>query len=199
MFSLLVGASVRLRRPDHQATLHFFWLTVAFFGVMAFSFTGQARRARLDVLLGRPDRAAAAAAAVPALRARLPRSARRLGAQRHRAARWCRRSTCRRCCSARCRSRRDQRRGARRGADARRRLVQVAQLRLSRDQPRRRAGDHGARAAAGALGHRAPPAALDRLGHGARLGAVRLRLRAAVRVRAAAAARASSSARCCSA
>ncbi len=45
MFSLLVGASVRLRRPDHQATLHFFWLTVAFFGVLAFSFTG-----RLDPL-----------------------------------------------------------------------------------------------------------------------------------------------------
>jgi PAS domain S-box-containing protein len=45
MFSLLVGASVRLRRPDHQATLHFFWLTVAFFGVMAFSYTG-----RLDAL-----------------------------------------------------------------------------------------------------------------------------------------------------
>ena len=41
MFSLLVGASVRLRRPDNQATLHFFWLTVAFFGVMAFSFTGK--------------------------------------------------------------------------------------------------------------------------------------------------------------
>jgi two-component system, NtrC family, sensor kinase len=41
VFSLLVGASVRLRRPDHQATLHFFWLTVAFFGVMAFSFTSK--------------------------------------------------------------------------------------------------------------------------------------------------------------
>ena len=41
IFSLMVGASVRLRRPDHQATLHFFWLTVAFFGVMAFSFTGK--------------------------------------------------------------------------------------------------------------------------------------------------------------
>jgi PAS domain S-box-containing protein len=41
IFSLLVGASVRLRRPDHQATLHFFWLTVAFFGVTAFSFTGK--------------------------------------------------------------------------------------------------------------------------------------------------------------
>jgi len=41
IFSLLVGASVRLRRPGHQATLHFFWLTVAFFGAMAFSFTGK--------------------------------------------------------------------------------------------------------------------------------------------------------------
>ena len=41
IFSLLVGASVRLRRPDHQTTLHFFWLTVAVFGVMAFSYTGK--------------------------------------------------------------------------------------------------------------------------------------------------------------
>ena len=45
IFSLLVGASVRLRRPEHQATLHFFWLSVAFFGVLAFSFSG-----RLDTL-----------------------------------------------------------------------------------------------------------------------------------------------------
>src|SRR5262245_19901789 len=41
IFTLLVGASVRLRRPDHQATLHFFWLTVAFFGALCFSFTGK--------------------------------------------------------------------------------------------------------------------------------------------------------------
>ena len=45
IFSLLVGASVRLRRPDHQATLHFFWLSIAFFGVLALSFSG-----RLDTL-----------------------------------------------------------------------------------------------------------------------------------------------------
>jgi PAS domain S-box-containing protein len=45
VFTLLVGASVRLRRPSDQATLHFFWLTVAFFGVLAFSFSG-----RLDAL-----------------------------------------------------------------------------------------------------------------------------------------------------
>ena len=46
VFTLLVGASVRLRRPDTQATLHFFWLSVAFFGMFAFSFTG--RLDRLD-------------------------------------------------------------------------------------------------------------------------------------------------------
>ena len=43
--ALLIGATVRLRRPNNQATLHFFWLTVAFFGVFAFSFSG-----RLDLL-----------------------------------------------------------------------------------------------------------------------------------------------------
>jgi PAS domain S-box-containing protein len=45
IFSLLVGASVRLRRPDHQATLHFFWLSIAFFGILALSYSG-----RLDTL-----------------------------------------------------------------------------------------------------------------------------------------------------
>ena len=39
-FMLLVGAAVRLRRPRDQATLHFFWLCVAFFGVFTFSFNG---------------------------------------------------------------------------------------------------------------------------------------------------------------
>ena len=46
VFTLLVGVSVRLRRPGKQATLHFFWLSVAFFGVFAFSFSG--RLDRLD-------------------------------------------------------------------------------------------------------------------------------------------------------
>jgi len=41
IFTLLVGAAVRTRRPGDQATLHFFWLSVAFFGVMAFSFSGR--------------------------------------------------------------------------------------------------------------------------------------------------------------
>jgi two-component system NtrC family sensor kinase len=40
IFTLLVGAAVRARRPTDQATLHFFWLSVAFFGVFTFSFSG---------------------------------------------------------------------------------------------------------------------------------------------------------------
>jgi PAS domain S-box-containing protein len=41
IFTLLVGSIVRFRRPDNQATLHFFWLSVAFFGMLAFSFSGR--------------------------------------------------------------------------------------------------------------------------------------------------------------
>jgi two-component system NtrC family sensor kinase len=40
LFTLIVGAWVRLRRPRDQATLHFFWLCVAFFGWFTFSFNG---------------------------------------------------------------------------------------------------------------------------------------------------------------
>lgn len=46
IFSLLVGCSVRVQRPRDPATLHFFWLTVAFFGVCGFSYSG--RLDRLD-------------------------------------------------------------------------------------------------------------------------------------------------------
>ena len=46
IFTLLVGAAVRLRRPGDQATLHFFWLCLAFFGTFTFSFNG--RLDRLD-------------------------------------------------------------------------------------------------------------------------------------------------------
>jgi len=48
IFTLVVGAWVRLRRPGDQSSLHFFWLTVAFFGAFAFSFSG--RFDRLDWL-----------------------------------------------------------------------------------------------------------------------------------------------------
>ena len=44
IFTLLVGAAVRARRPTDQATLHFFWLAVAFFGVFTFSFSGRLDR-----------------------------------------------------------------------------------------------------------------------------------------------------------
>jgi PAS domain S-box-containing protein len=46
ILSVLVGTSVRLRRPNDVSTLHFFWLTVAFFGVLAFTPSG--RYDRLD-------------------------------------------------------------------------------------------------------------------------------------------------------
>ena len=46
LLGLFVGAAVRVERPGHRATLHFFWLTVAFFGMFAFSYTG--RHDRLD-------------------------------------------------------------------------------------------------------------------------------------------------------
>ncbi len=48
LFTLLVGASVRLRRPTHPATLHFLWLAATFFGWAVFSFSG--RLDRLDWL-----------------------------------------------------------------------------------------------------------------------------------------------------
>jgi two-component system NtrC family sensor kinase len=44
IFTLLVGATVRTRRPTDEATLHFFWLAVAFFGVFTFSFSGRLDR-----------------------------------------------------------------------------------------------------------------------------------------------------------
>jgi signal transduction histidine kinase len=40
LFTLVVGAWVRLRRPHDQATLHFFWLSVIFFSAFTFSFNG---------------------------------------------------------------------------------------------------------------------------------------------------------------
>ena len=40
LFTLGVGAAVRVRRPRDPATLHFFWLCVAFFGAFTFSFNG---------------------------------------------------------------------------------------------------------------------------------------------------------------
>ena len=44
IFALLVGCSVRVQRPRDPATLHFFWLTAAFFGVCGFSYSGRCTR-----------------------------------------------------------------------------------------------------------------------------------------------------------
>ena len=44
VLSIAVGASVRLRRPHDPATLHFFWLAVAFFGVLSFAPSGRYNR-----------------------------------------------------------------------------------------------------------------------------------------------------------
>ncbi len=183
IFSLLVGASVRLRKPDNQATLHFFWLCMAFFGVLALSYSG-----RLDTLdqvfywgdavarlllpplflhfaLMFPDRPDAWArtdsgrSMIPLLY--LP--ALLLGGAHVAAI-------------------------ARGGHGEALSTVLAAGRSRRAAVPRRRAWSPGlvvmTRALAPrALGHRAPAAALDRLGHGARRAAVRLRLRAAVRVR----------------
>src|SRR5262249_22245751 len=48
-----VAASVRLRRPNDPATLHFFWLVVAFFSIVAFTPTGNL--ARLDTFFDWAD------------------------------------------------------------------------------------------------------------------------------------------------
>ena len=85
IFTLLVGGAVRLRRPRDPATLHFFWLAVAFFGVFTFSFSG--RLDRLDWVFYWGDVVVdpAAAAAVPALHAGVPRAAAALDGGRDRA------------------------------------------------------------------------------------------------------------------
>ena len=172
IFTLLVGASVRLRRPHDPATLHFFWLCLAFFGTLTFSFS---RLDRLDwyfywadvvatLLLAPlflhftlvfPDRPASwvrgdrQAASSPLLYvpagAAVPRQRhrRRAAAAEHR--------RCIRACSTT--------------------LDQVEPLYLSvlhDRRPRRADARDGSRA----FGHRAPPASLDRVGHRVRRRAV---------------------------
>jgi two-component system, NtrC family, sensor kinase len=53
ILAIAVGTSVRLRRPHDMATLHFFWLTVAFFGALAFSPSG--RYDRIDYFFDGAD------------------------------------------------------------------------------------------------------------------------------------------------
>ena len=78
IFALLVGALVRLRRPGDPSSLHFFWLTVAFFGVFTFSFAG--RFDFLDWVFYWADATAgSSAAALAALHPRVPGAQRRVG------------------------------------------------------------------------------------------------------------------------
>ena len=184
-FTLLVGGAVRLRRPRDPATLHFFWLAVAFFGVFTFSFSG--RLDRLDWVFYWAD--AISMLALPPLFLHFTlvfpsgRAAgrRRIGAD----ASSCWPCTCRRSCSASpaivavARSASDAASFVDVDGDARSPRVPLSGAVLHR-----RAWSALTRAlVAGQHDHRPAAAALDRLGHGARRRAVRARLRAAVRAR----------------
>ena len=142
-----------------------------------------ARSARLGVLLGRRGVDPAAAAALPAFHAGLSRAAAELGAQLDRP-----RDAAAAVRAGRARRSRADRRG-RAGADEPGVLHEPGRaprpLRpaLSLGVPRGRPAGAGPRVRPRALGHRAPSAALDRVGHGARRDAVRDRLCRAVGVR----------------
>ena len=185
IFTLLVGAAVRMRRPRDQATLHFFWLSVAFFGVFTFSFSGRLDRVDwvfywadeiamlllpplfLHFTLVFPERPR-----VPACSATLARAG-------------CRCSTLPAALLGCARALALVR--ARRRSGALHRRHRAARPRSSRSiSPaclHRRPGRPRPRARRASRSITPAPAALDRLGHGARRRPVRARLRAAVRVR----------------
>ena len=185
IFTLLVGGAVRLRRPRDPATLHFFWLAVAFFGVFTFSFSG--RLDRLDWVFYWAD--AISILALPPLflhftlvfPERPRRWTRRRGGPR---ASWCVAYApavvlgLARVVAV-----------ARSSSDAAQFVRITDGARSARvPLPGASASSAGcsaahARAVAGPHDHRAAAAALDRVGHGARRRAVRARLRAAVRAR----------------
>ncbi len=165
IFTLMVGAWVRLRRPGDQSSLHLFWLTVAFFGVFTFSFSG--RFDRLDWVFYWADMVALLALAPMLLHftlvfperangwARTPLGARLLpllylpalvmGSVRVMAV-----------------ARLDGNSGLLNVVAALDRLRAALPRRL----PARRAGGARARPGARAVGHGAAPAAVDCLGHG---------------------------------
>jgi hypothetical protein len=178
-FTLLVGGAVRLRRPRDPATLHFLWLSVAFFGVFTFSFSG--RLDRLDWVFFWADEVSILALPPLFLHFTLvfPERSSRLsstgllrvlgGPQLH----------------AGDRTRPDPS-GVAGGRLHRRRAVRPHQHRARSDGvplPRRvlhrRAGRPDAGAAARPYGHGTAAAALDRLGHRLRRRSVCVRLRAA--------------------
>ena len=191
LFTLLVGASVRLRRPRDQATLHFFWLCVAFFGVVHLLVQRSVRSARLGLLLGRRGRDRAAAAAAAAFHAGLPGAAASADADRDR-----RRSRARLARAADVSAGAGARRGARSSRSRARRTALSGALFsrvldvLDRAEPVYLFVCAVAALAVLVRAFReitsvtgAASAALDRVGHGARRRAVRVRLRAAVGAR----------------
>ena len=190
LFTLLVGASVRLRRPRDQATLHFFWLCVAFFGVFTFSFNGPFDRLDWIFYWGDAVGVCAAAAAAAAFHDGLPAAAGRRVVERAPA-------------SARLLvllmyapalvlggvrvvavARRVAGQPVRTGVLAHPRDARSQRAGLSVRLCGRGAGGAGARRSAHITSVTgAPAAALDRLGHRARRRAVRVRLRAALGAR----------------
>jgi hypothetical protein len=79
ILAIVVGASVRLRRPNDPATLHFFWLTVAFFGALAFTPSGSYRT--LDYFFDWRCRRCSCTSRSSSRSARIPGSARTPGAR----------------------------------------------------------------------------------------------------------------------
>ena len=89
IFSLLVGSGVRFRRPGQSGDAAFLLVDVAFFGMLAFSFSGRLDTLDWVIYWADVDLDAAAAAAHRPFRARISRTARQLGAQRRRSDRRC--------------------------------------------------------------------------------------------------------------
>ena len=183
IFTLLVAAAVRYRRPGDEATLHFFWLCLAFFGAFTFSFNG--RLDRLDWVFYWAD--AVSILLLPPLFLHFtlvfperPRSWARSSMGRATAAAAL--------CAGRHRRSRADRRGRARADEPAVlhepcRPPRPVRPALSVGVPRGRSAGAGPRVRPRAIDHRAAPVALDRVGHGARRDAVRDRLCRALGVR----------------
>ena len=178
IFTLLVGASVRLRRPNDPATLHFFWLCLAFFGTLTFSFS---RLDRLDWYFYWADVVATLLLAPLFLHFTLVFPDRPGAWMRGAGTAAARAAVCA-CRPAVRRQRRCGRPPAARHAAlfAHSDAARSDRAALSVDLHDRRAGRADARDGSRAVGNRAPAAAMDYLGHRVRRRAVRDRLRAAV-------------------
>ena len=177
ILALAIGTSVRLRRPHDPATLHFFWLGVAFFGVL--SFTPSGRYDRLDYFFEWADVVARlVATALLPFRARLSGAppfmdSHDRGAQAVAGGLPARGGAGPPACV--CPDQSGEGRGSAGGAGAHRAI----RVRVSGGLPAWRVATDGSRADAPALGHGDASASLDRVGVVGRSRAVRHALRAA--------------------